>query len=345
MYAVPNIAYSTGQNFLQESTDGGSTWTQVLQPGNATYISRRIATSTDGNTLIIPSAGVIYTSTDAGSTFVRRNLVLVVGASPNVQAINSIACDTTGQTIYVATTTVVDVIRKSVDGGANWSGLTASGSALWLYVKCSSNGQYIYTCRTTTTNIYVSTDSGSTFNTSSTTILSGTISSIACDVTGQYVLVTPSISNTAIYRSTDYGSSWSALTASIIDGTKTISEVVCNSTGAVILARTTQLGKLILSTDSGTSFNEITSAGDKTWSAISISGDGTRMIASTTAVIAADGSVTTPGSVWLSVDSGATWTEQTSIPVNELWSGLQISPDGSKIYASGAGMQLYKGTV
>jgi hypothetical protein len=349
IYAAPFIAYPTGQNFLQESTNGGSTWIQVDQPGNGGYGitttgTTRFATSSNGNTFMLTTGSVVYTSTDAGSTFVRRNLPLTVGTSPNVQFLNNITCDATGQIIYVAPAGLVSgVIQKSVDGGANWTGLTASGSRNWSFIRCSSNGQYIYgAIGSGNSTIYISTDSGNTFTSVVLPTTGASIRGIECDTTGQTVYVT--ISNTTLFKSTNYGATWSSASTLVAIG----AAIDCNSTGSSILARNTSTSVtdyLYISTDSGATFNPITSAGQKLWSAASISGDGTRLVAATSAVINASNVVTSPGSVWVSKDSGATWEEQTSIPTNERWSGLQISSDGSKIYASGVSMQMYKASV
>ena len=76
------------------------------------------------------------------------------------------------------------------------------------------------------------------------------------------------------------------------------------------------------SSDSGTSWSALTSAGSRGWATIATSQDGS-------VVVAADNS---SGSFYVSQDSGATWTQRSGANAGN-WKSVVISNDGSKIKA------------
>ena len=61
-------------------------------------------------------------------------------------------------------------------------------------------------------------------------------------------------------------------------------------------------------------------SGNKYWSGISVAPDGTTIYATVWG-----------GSIWKSVDAGATWVDL--VAGNKYWRGISVAPDGTTIYA------------
>jgi photosystem II stability/assembly factor-like uncharacterized protein len=87
-------------------------------------------------------------------------------------------------------------------------------------------------------------------------------------------------------------------------------------------------GYIYTSTNKGT--NLTARASSRNWKAVACSSDGSVMVA-------ADGA---PGYLYLSTDSGVTWTAQTNGP-SATWSAVACTPDGTKIVATVKGGQIY----
>ena len=111
-------------------------------------------------------------------------------------------------------------------------------------------------------------------------------------------------------------------------------------------------GNLFVSVDSGDTWTQLsTGAGfppvDQQWSAITMDSDGSVIAA----VIGGDeGDESSTGTIWLSVDYGATWTEQIPPPVTmpgtKNWQAITSNADGSKLAACvGDGSQEPPGSV
>jgi hypothetical protein len=62
-------------------------------------------------------------------------------------------------------------------------------------------------------------------------------------------------------------------------------------------------------------------AGNKGWTGISVAPDGTTIYAAVR-----------NGSIWKSVDAGATWVDLAA--GNKFWQGISVAPDGTTIYAT-----------
>jgi hypothetical protein len=140
--------------------------------------------------------------------------------------------------------------------------------------------------------------------------------SFSDDGTGGFIYISDDSGMTWELRKTVPGYRWDAI-ASSSDGV-TVLLAGCtldanNNPEEVMLA---------ISTDSGATWTEQTSAGPMYWSAVACSSDGAKLFA-----------VKRRGYIYTSTDSGATWTEQTGAG-SHYWTGVACSSDGTKLIAA-----------
>jgi hypothetical protein len=129
----------TSYKHLYYSTDSGSTWTQSTGVSDALW--RYIICSSSGQYVYVNGldggdAVVMYASEDYGASFTAIGVI----AGQDNNAVRQMACDSTGQTIFVANGTFG--VYKSDDYGATWSQSnidTSSGQNYW-YISCDSSG-------------------------------------------------------------------------------------------------------------------------------------------------------------------------------------------------------------
>jgi len=321
-----------------------SSWTKggVAGAGNKNWFG--VASSTDGSHLAaVVNAGYIYTSSDHGNTWVEqtssgsRNWILI-------------ASDSTGQ--HLSATESTGRIYTSVDWGATWSVGTNSPtgtSGTPLYGIASSSDGSTLASTVYGGFIYKSTTSGSSWD--STTAGSANPSTgvgpqnwrgIASSADGQKLLAanTGGISG-GLYTSTDGGVTW---VQHIIESPATHEwlSVTSSSDGTVLAAvdsstNGTGVGYIWRSTDSGLTWQEITSAGAHAWWGISISGDGTKLAATyrTTAPVA--------GGILVSYTSGQSWSKISDgvLSWGRDFRFVSVSGDGQQILADVPNGDLY----
>jgi len=99
---------------------------------------------------------------------------------------------------------------------------------------------------------------------------------------------------------------------------------ITSSSDGAVLAAAAWSGHIWRSDDGGVSWQQQAPGSDDGWAAITSSSDGTRLAA-------AEGSY---GSVWMSVDSGKTWTRNSALPEKLCWRSISSSDDGSKLVAT-----------
>lgn len=185
------------------------------------------------------------------------------------------------------------------------------------------------------------------------------------------------IINGSLMKSSDSGATWTPVSAL---GSKNWSKVAVSPTGQRVVAAV-QRGPVYMSNDYGSTFSEVVALGSRWWGQVQISSDGTRI------ALAANPDVPNghpnTGRVYISSDSGATWTYSelgttaTALSMSRngqylvmgAWNGLMYSssdygatwttreagtlryytemsstPDGSTVYASTLYTKILKST-
>jgi hypothetical protein len=156
-----------------------------------------------------------------------------------------------------------------------------------------------------------------------------------------------------VYVSRDYGQSWNF--ALNLDYTSLY--VGVSSTGQYMVAagitsinQSTQVrngGYLYTSSDYGATWTQQTNAGQRLWSKVMISTNGTKIFALTeyqAQMIGGSIQTTAVGSSFVSTNSGSTFTESKVFPSNtgnQSWMDFDMSADGSKIFLAGEGEKLW----
>lgn len=227
-------------------------------------------------------------------------------------------------------------IYTSTDSGATWTARTGAGSRTWRSTASSSDGTKLVAgdAASFTGYIYTSTDSGATW-TERTGAGAKLWESVASSADG-LKLIAGNWNNAKVHASTDGGATWAA-------GVSAGTTALASSDDGVYLYAVQDTGVISKSSNSGGSWSTALS-GTRRWTAVVTSADGSK-------VAAAHGVSGTAGSIWLSTDYGANWTEQTASfpagPGSRVWDSLAMSSDGLKLVAgvgSGTTGALYTGT-
>jgi photosystem II stability/assembly factor-like uncharacterized protein len=208
-------------------------------------------------------------------------------------------------------------IFTTTNSGATWS--TNATPQIWSSVASSADGtRLVATVGNSTTSsgpIYTSTDSGMTW--ASQASGSGTLHwvSVASSADGSRLVA--AAYNGQIYTSVNYGTNWAAH-----DSQRFWTAVASSADGKKLVAAVTG-GTIYTSTNYGTNWTSQTGSGSRTWSALASSSDGSRLVAAV-----GNGQ---SGSIYISADSGATWTANSTI--SGQWSSIASSSDGSHLAA------------
>jgi len=216
----------------------------------------------------------------------------------------------------------------SADGGATWTARNTSGEA-WGQFAMSADGTKMVATSQGSMDVWMSTDSGTTFTK-------------LTNVTGNKVSMSADGSKIVIYSggygysvSTNGGSTWA-----VHSSPDQVVSSTFSGDGSKLYVLTQKT--LSVSTNGGTTMTAMTGlpAGGTAptlWSNVAVSSDGSKLIASTTQ----SGSFI--GSLYVSKDSGATWTKQAGADNNN-WVAVRISSDGTKLAAINSVGSLWYGT-
>ena len=258
---------------LYLSRDSGASWTYTSQPTNNYYGLYRLAISGNGNIAIAADDSYIVKASYSGSAWSYSTRTWsdrgsgtnqrCAGYGPNF---NSIAASTDGSK-WVAGVRDEGCVYTSDNSGVDWSNSNLGGTNLGSAISAD-----------------------------------GTIRVIAN-------------SNGNIYRNS--GSGWSAITTSGLPTSTGWSGIACDST----CTKMAILGpKIYTTSDSGANWSAGGSA-NRDYKDLSMSLDGSVL------------AVTDGGDVYLSKDLGANWVGQ-GLLGGKTWTGVTVSGDGKKIYAS-----------
>ena len=308
------------------------TWTEQSTAGAQPY--NRLEMTSDGMTVIstriseLSGAQGPYISTDGGATWTRKITGITLLTSGASYTVDVDVARANGTIMYAAQrrgfvstlASTYDKIYKSTNTGDNWTATTAPDST-WQSIACSSDGSIVLAGNSNSGNASydgrwaISTDGGATWSPGST---AGQWLDVAMSDDGTRMYAVRSAS-TLFYRSADTGSTWA--TTSI---TVAARGVACSADGLTVLIGRGGASTPMVSTNGGVSFTAVSGVPSGFWGPVAVSSDGTVMAAVLNTVA---------GRVWISTDSGTTWTEQTGTPSINFWSSVAINSDGTKIIA------------
>ena len=286
---------------IYTSVNAGINWTArgVAAGLPADGAFRSIASSTDGMKLaVVTDRQNIYTSVDAGTNWTRRGPSAGV---PDSGQWSSIASSADGMKLAAVDFTGVGVVYTSVNAGTNWTAQTAGlpASAFWNCIASSADGTKLAAGSGVPGGgrIYTSVNAGTNWTVQPAGLPASAFWAILASSADGMKLVAVDVDGAPIYTSVDAGTNWTART-----------------TGLPATAD---------------------------WSSIASSEDGTKL--------AAVGYSSTPnldpmappelrelivGKFYTSLDSGATWVQQTAgLPTDAKWQSIASSADGMKLAA------------
>ena len=232
-----------------------------------------------------------------------------------------------------ATTFLNDYLYKSIDGGLTWTALTASGQRAWSGATISDTGLIISAVTSTDTTLFRSINGGTSFTTTVISASYTNYSDIASSTNGTTIVVTCAGSGT-VFTSSNSGAAWTKRFTTAYNWQR----VCCNSTGSIMYAyrvdTTTQQGNIHISTNSGVTWVQSTTAGTYKWTSIACNSAGDRCIAT------AQGPTDTGGNIYTSANTGSTWTMRAAAG-SRLWTASWINNAGTQMHATDFGGYIY----
>ena len=195
-------------------------------------------------------------------------------------------------------------------------------------IAASADGVRMYLVGNSLTGVYASSDSGRTWtqvSSTGATGLSGPWYAVACSANGQIVYAEP-FAGGLIQKSTNAGIYWAATTTSATavpiacsaDGSALFTGVACSGNGTN-QARVS--GGVVQTSISGGTWTSVAVAPVAGVTCVAASSDCTKLVAAVN-----------NGLLYASSNLGASWTALTQ--TNQTWSGVWMSPDGSKFAAT-----------
>lgn len=286
------------------------TWAQTTAPTNLSWTG--IASSTDGKKIVAVSyEGYIYTSNDAGKTWVSNNVPKLIwyGVTSSADG-NQLAAAAEGSAITGG-------IYISTNSGSTWR---QTGSGNHSFIAGSRDGsKLISDVAGDQSHIYISTNAGLSWATLNAPGFF--LGHYACSADGNSIIGADI--HFGLYVSSDAGLTWRhtdapttnfwfALTMSA-DGRNMIAGAIYDNTIS------SSNSFIYSSSNSGTNWS-VTGLARKRWQTIACSDDGTKLVAGTF-----------PGFLYTSIDSGTNWTVTRAPSAN--WSHVASSADGTQLVA------------
>lgn len=235
-------------------------------------------------------------------------------------ACNRLASSASGNTLA---TMSLNTIRRSTDGGQNWTDIAPPTGNGWVLMTAPRTGNRMVavaaSLSTALWQLLVSSDAGQSWTPSFT----GTQAwqALAMSGDGSTIAAATGLFNDGRIRlSKDGGVTWAS-----VGPTQNWSSIAVSSDGSRLVATHSYFnlagltGEIWTSSDGGTTWTA-RSMDRPGWTAVAMSDAGDRMVAA-----ARD------GQLYLSSDAGATWTATES---NRAWTAVTMSADGGRIVAS-----------
>ena len=319
---------------------GNLTWTS-LSSGSLYFTD--VATSDDGLKVIgvttSLSERVMYSS-NGGTTFTN---IAPSRSTGSAAYFSSVAISGDGNVAYLTLESGGPSSGSKVFKTTNfstWSQLSVGDTGFYRTVSTNTDGTRVLIG--TASVVKASADSGSTWPTSSAFGVSG------CDMsnTAQIMIC---FGDSGTFRvSTDYGVTWVSRAPS---GTRFLFEdsAAVSGDGTTLYAIWSDWGagyegksKVYKSTNAGVNWTEITAnlpetaatanSGYRNYAVVDTSDNGSVVLVGSRG-LSTFGSGYQIGHLYLSDDSGASWTKQTG-PGSTYWSSVAVNSNGSKLYAS-----------
>ena len=295
-------SYSYADNYYQiYSSNVVDNWSSVV----VTNVNQLAVTSTinDKN---------IYLSTNHGQTWTVGGTVdLLPGSS-----LHSITATQDGHFIIISATDGVFLSNNGLTGPFS---KTLNGP-IFTHVAMDSTGSHMYAISDAT--LYKSDNGGGSW--SSISVAEGvTLNDVDCSSDGSIVYVATA---TSVYKSVSYGGSFSQLTTPDWGDFR---GVATSADGNIVLTGGDAM-HLMVSTDGGMSWTDHSEVPLADWTAVTMSSDGQKMVASTY-----NGGITLS-----SGNSGVTWISETALPGTSITS-LSLSADGMYLVGASSNAYLY----
>ncbi len=226
------------------------------------------------------------------------------------------------------------LLYTSTNGGTSWTRRQPSVEGFSYYIVASdSDGSNLVAARKgfccgATNGMYTSSDGG--VNWTERTVTGGSQpywTAIASDSDGSNLVVV--VSGGRVYSSSDGGANW-AEKQPAGNSNKSWVSVASDNDGSTIFVAT--LSNLYVSSDSGTTWTDRTppTSLSARWSSVASDSDGSNLIA------VSDGCCGTDGGVWISVDTGVTWTRRDPVGVDKPWAAVASDDTGTNLVAAQA---------
>jgi len=273
---------------------------------SATWAS--VAASADGVKLVaVAGSGQIYTSTNAGATWIT-NMVLAstwTGVASSADGSRLVAINNSGG-VYT-------------NSGISWNpsfSLTSPFPANWQCVAASADGSNLVVAGIQLTSglIYYSTNAGASW----AKAIAGNVNlkTIAFAGNGPNLFAAGS----TLITSTNAGASWAT-----VNNAPTIDHLVCSTNGLKLTGfTTTGNSPIYTSTNAGTSWITNLVGQTSAWTALANAADGTKLVATTAST-----------GIYHSADAGAHWLlgDAGGFP----WTSVASSADGTALVATAPG--------
>lgn len=310
----------SGGNF---TTNSGGSWDAVTSFAGS-YAWTDMAASADGTKMIasennsvsdnFPSEGKLWRSTNSGASW-------TVLSNSSAETWTGVASSADGTKLVATETSSNGTDGKvwlSTDSGATWAASTAPNKN-WQEVASSADGTKLVAVPCCGTNApWTSTDSGATWTQQST---SGFIAarSVASSADGTKLAIGGSFGD--VWTSTDSGVNWTERDSATTGMTAAIYDIDISDNGSTILA--SGYDAVARSVNSGSAWTVVTpGVSANGYRGVVLSADGTKA--------ALTNNSTSTGAVFLSTNSGGTWTEQTGLG-HASWQVVAMSDNGVTI--------------
>lgn len=242
---------SSGEGF-SVSTNAGASWKRPATPDGG----RSAAISADGNRMFACAGdGYLYSSTDSGATWKRRD-ILIAHIASSADGTKLVGSGSGG-------------IYTSTNSGASW--LARDPSSGWKLVAISADGTRMAAINGS--RVEVSSDSGASWIARGPT---GTWNSLEMSADGTRLVAALFDGRATVYRSPDFGVNWFTLPLPLPFFNLGICNVAISADATTLITGESD-GPLWMSRDSGSTW---TTANDSApWDAVACSGDGNTLAA------------------------------------------------------------------